>query len=171
MPFPHSSVYLYYCFLLFLSYYQWKPLRHLEEKMSNIIPTLGIATWSTCWTENWMPLFSPEWQHLHVSIAWHNDGWFIYWTALVARKSDFHACKSMKPQPLNSFFNMWQRSPIKGFSHVFCDWSWLISCKKIWFPQNGWVWRDSQKPMKSLPLCAISVKYTDESRGAKSNCL
>lgn len=30
-------------------------------------------------------------QYLHVSTVWHNDGLFIYWTALVARKSDFHA--------------------------------------------------------------------------------
>lgn len=25
--------------------------------------------------------------------------------------------------------------------------------RKIWFPQSGWVWRDSQRPRKLFPLC------------------
>lgn len=59
-------------------------------------------------------LFRQQGQYLHVLTVWHSDGSFIYWTTLVARKSDFHAW-----HPWN--FSNWTVSFTHGKGHSSGD--------------------------------------------------
>lgn len=115
-----------------------------------IFTTVGTGLWTIRWSDELNASIQPA---MAASPCFYclTQWWIIYLPSSSGGQKIWFSC--LQIHETSASFTCGKGHLSRDFLTFLCNWSRLISCKKIWFPSSGRVWRGSQRPRKLFPLC------------------